>query len=134
MSLPPQVITRIARAQFMVQNPGTPANIFPQAETAPLQLNFQPLLDAAEENFSGSPMVMIHFQARPKGLRRWGLYDSESDTYHSFDSDGDVDTESYDWTLLSIPDSENPDVIPTCVFVAYGVRFNPDDQTLESVD
>lgn len=74
---------------------------------------------------------MIHFQARPKGLRRWGLYDSHSDTYHSFDSDQDLDIEEWSFNLLSIPDSEFPDTIPTCVFVAYDLKFNPETQVLE---
>lgn len=124
MSLPPQTITRTAPFKFTVENPGSPL-------TDTLRLDFGPLLDNA---LYQAPMVMIHFQARPKGLRRWGLYDSHSDTYHSFDSDSDVDTEAIDWNLLSIPDSEFPSTIPTCVFVAYNVVFNPNEHALESQD
>jgi hypothetical protein len=46
----------------------------------PLTLDFNPII--FKFNLKGK-YLLIHWQARPKGLRKWGFYDSISDNYYS---------------------------------------------------
>jgi hypothetical protein len=46
----------------------------------PLTLDFNPIIFTF--NLKGK-YLLIHWQARPKGLRKWGFYDSISDNYYS---------------------------------------------------
>ncbi|MBP0016252.1 MAG: hypothetical protein J7647_01690 [Cyanobacteria bacterium SBLK] len=48
-----------------------------------LTLDFNPIIEYF--NLTGE-FCLLHWQARPRGLRRWGIYDSASDNYYPFDS------------------------------------------------
>jgi hypothetical protein len=48
----------------------------------PLKLNFDVLIE--QFGLTGD-FVLLHWQARPKYLRRWGIYCHASDRYHSCD-------------------------------------------------
>ena len=65
-------ITKIQRAKFKVATPGV--------TNSQLELDFQPVIDQfkLEGNF-----ILIHWQARPKGHREWGIYSSRDDSYRS---------------------------------------------------
>ncbi len=80
-----------------------------QYDTA-MVLDFNPLV----EGFGlRSPFCLLHFQARPKGLRRWGIYDGASDVYYSLSSER-VKLEA-PGRLIQIPDGEG--VMPTAVLL-----------------
>lgn len=46
----------------------------------PLKLNFEPLI--VDFDLTGD-FTLLHWQARPKFVRRWGIYDSKRDIYFS---------------------------------------------------
>lgn len=45
-------------------------------------LNFNPII--TQFNLNGN-YCLVHWQARPKGYREWGIFDSKSDRYFSVD-------------------------------------------------
>ena len=65
-------ITKIQKAKFKVTTPGVTGS--------ELELDFQPVID--EFNLEGN-FILIHWQARPKGHREWGIYSSRDDNYRS---------------------------------------------------
>ncbi len=65
-------ITKIQKAKFKVVTPGV--------TNSELELDFQPVID--EFNLEGN-FILIHWQARPKGHREWGIYSSRDDNYRS---------------------------------------------------
>lgn len=67
-----KIITKIDTARFKV------VSISPK----PFQLilNFNPLIERFK--LSGN-YQLIHWQARPKGSREWGIYNSPDDNYRS---------------------------------------------------
>ena len=65
-------ITKIQKAKFKVATPGVTGS--------ELELDFQPVID--EFNLEGN-FILIHWQARPKGHREWGIYSSRDDSYRS---------------------------------------------------
>lgn len=50
----------------------------------PLIMNFNPIIQ--KYDLSGD-FVLLHWQAKPKNLRGWGLYDSATDQYYQTNSD-----------------------------------------------
>lgn len=71
----------------------------PEADNFQLILDFNPLIEKFK--LTGE-FKLIHWQAKPKGYREWGIYDSKDDSYKSlekFDLTGK-------FTTLQIPDSE----------------------------
>ena len=65
-------ITKIQKAKFKVATPGVTGS--------ELELDFQPVID--EFKLEGD-FILIHWQARPKGHRQWGIYSSKDDSYRS---------------------------------------------------
>ncbi len=67
-----KLIHKIATAKFKVSTPGV--------NGSELELDFNPIIDQfkLEGNFT-----LIHWQARPKGHREWGIYSSKDDSYRS---------------------------------------------------
>ncbi len=65
-------ITKIQRAKFKVATPGVTGS--------ELELDFQPVID--QFKLEGD-FILIHWQARPKGYREWGIYSSRDDNYRS---------------------------------------------------
>ena len=65
-------ITKIQKCKFKVATPGVTGS--------ELDLDFQPVIDqfGLEGDF-----ILIHWQARPKGHREWGIYSSRDDSYRS---------------------------------------------------
>lgn len=71
-----QKIIKLGKANFRV--------FWETKETQALRLNFNPLLNEFPIN---TKLVFLHWQARPFGLRRWGVYDSVTDEYYGIDHD-----------------------------------------------
>ncbi len=65
-------ITKIQKAKFKIATPGM--------TNSELELDFQPLIE--EFKLEGD-FILIHWQARPKGHRQWGIYSSKDDSYRS---------------------------------------------------
>ena len=69
-----QVIKKINSSCFLVG--------WEHAPEQKLIINFAPII---KQNNLQNYLVLAHWQARPKGLRRWGLYDGISDSYYGAD-------------------------------------------------
>lgn len=67
-----QQIIKIDRAKFYL--------CWDEKPTEKLIVDFNPIIK--EFNLSGN-FDLVHWQARPKGLRQFGIYNSISDTYQS---------------------------------------------------
>lgn len=67
-----KVIQKTGAAKFRVSTPGV--------SSSDLDLDFNPLIK--EFNLVGS-FTLIHWQAKPKGYREWGIYSSRDDSYQS---------------------------------------------------
>ena len=67
-----KTITRTGQAKFKVTTPGVTGS--------DLELDFNPVIE--EFKLKGN-YTLIHWQARPKGYREWGIYSSADDSYHS---------------------------------------------------
>lgn len=70
--LVPVVIEKTAPRQFDLSYPHLP--------DFRLKLNFSPIID--HFNLSGE-FCLLHWQAKPFGLRRWGIYNGGDDSYCS---------------------------------------------------
>lgn len=67
-----KLIQKLGTARFKISTPGVAAS--------ELELNFNPIIEA--KNLTGDYLI-IHWQARPKGDREWGIYQSSDDSYRS---------------------------------------------------
>ena len=67
-----KAIQKLGKAKFKISTPNVPSS--------DLELDFNPIIEQfkLEGNF-----CLIHWQARPKGHREWGIYSSVDDTYQS---------------------------------------------------
>lgn len=68
------IVTKTGQSQFNLRWEGVPDST--------INLDFRPLQE--EFNLTGV-YCLLHWQARPKGLRRWGVYESLNDNYLSLD-------------------------------------------------
>jgi hypothetical protein len=101
-----KTIQRIATAKFKVNTPGI--------ENSELMLDFQPIID--EFQLTGD-FKLIHWQARPKGHREFGIYSSVDDSYKSIDN---VSKAGYgSLQLLQLNDAED-NALPSAVIVHRG--------------
>lgn len=88
-------------------------------EAAPLTVDFSVFRPWCREG----PAVLLHWQARPKGLRRWGLFDCVADQYFGCD-----------WNKLQFPrmvqlvplqlDERLIQSVPTAVLWIPGARVH----------
>ena len=85
-----KIITKINPAHFKVTTPQTKFQLI---------LNFNPIIERFK--LSGN-FQLIHWQARPKGYRQWGIYNSLDDSYTSIDNFQITGN----FKSLQIPDSE----------------------------
>ena len=65
-------VNKISKAKFKVATP--------HVLDSELLLDFNPVIEKFK--LTGD-YYLIHWQARPKGYREWGVYDSANDTYTS---------------------------------------------------
>jgi hypothetical protein len=56
-----------------------------EVKDSELVLDFLPIIDKFSLNTE--PFVLEHWQAKPHGLRKWGLYCASSDNYYSVEAD-----------------------------------------------
>ena len=67
-----KIIEKTGKAQFKVSTEGV--------ADSTLQLDFNPVI--ARFDLVGD-FYLVHWQARPKGYREWGIYNSRDDSYRS---------------------------------------------------
>ncbi len=69
-----QIVTKLAPRQFRIEWNGT--------QNSRILMDFTPIIKVF--NLKGN-FALLHWQAKPFGLRRWGIYTSFDDEYHPFD-------------------------------------------------
>lgn len=67
-----KIINRLAKAKFALATESVP--------NSDITLDFNPVINFFE--LTGD-YYLIHWQARPKGYRQWGVYRALDDSYHS---------------------------------------------------
>lgn len=101
-----KTIQHIAHAKFKV--------ITPRIENSELMLDFQPIIDKFK--LIGD-FKLIHWQARPKGHREFGIYSSIDDSYRSTDN---VDKAGYGSLQLLQLNDATANTIPSAVILHRG--------------
>lgn len=88
-----------------------------------LLMDFRPLWEAVNPT---EPCCLVHWQAKPKGERRWGIFDGAS--YRSFESyRSDVPGEGLQLDEKLVP------TVPTAVICYRGARVIDHGETAEIV-
>ncbi len=67
-----KTIQKLSKAKFKLSTDNVP--------NSDLELDFNPIID--NFNLKGD-YLLLHFQAKPKESRQWGVYASKTDSYHS---------------------------------------------------
>ena len=67
-----KIIKKIAKGKFDVITPN---------QDSKLTLDFNPIIEQFKLHEGRSDYKLIHWQAKPKGDRQWGVYDRASDSY-----------------------------------------------------
>ena len=100
-----KTITKIDTAKFKISTVGI--------ENSELTLDFARIIDQfqLEGNY-----YLIHWQARPKGYREWGIYDSRTDTYTSTE---EIQISYGGWSTLQL-DDKTATTIPSAVIYFKG--------------
>lgn len=80
-----------------------------------LFLDFEPIVRTY--NLQGD-FCLLHWQAKPKGLRQWGLYDNSSQYYYSF-KESQFIRQSLIVQPLQIDETEHK-TVPTAVLLIEG--------------
>lgn len=105
-----QEITRINETKFISVWHGVP--------DSNLVLNFEPVIKAY--GLTGT-YCLLHWQAKPRNLRTWGIYCSDSKQYFSVGSD-DLVFPMCQPKLVDVPESIVRSV-PTAMILLEGVTF-----------
>lgn len=100
-----KIVQQISKAKFKIKTVDVAGS--------ELLLDFNPVI----EKFKlVGDFYLIHWQARPKGHREWGIYSSKTDTYTSTVKPPHKSFGSIRWEMLDDP----ADTIPSAVIVYYG--------------
>jgi hypothetical protein len=73
---PKPIVQKVAPRQFKL--------IYAHLPDFELNMNFSPII---EQFKLAGKYCLLHWQAKPKGLRRWGIYDGATDEYSTADWD-----------------------------------------------
>ena len=104
-----KVIQKLGVAKFQVTTP--------EISDGQLTLDFNPVIE--EYNLQGK-FALIHWQARPKGYREWGIYEAQTDTYRSsFDF-----PPAYGKMKMLMLDDKTASTIPSAVIYFVGAFVN----------
>lgn len=79
-------------------------------------VDFQPLIDVFKLDELYQKYCLVHWQAKPFGLRRWGVYCRSSKQYYGFDYDK-IDTN--DAPSLPYQRTETKDILPPSAVICY---------------
>lgn len=100
-----KTIKKIDTAKFEISTEGV--------ENSKLTLDFARIID--EFKLKGD-YYLIHWQARPKGFREWGIYSSKTDTYTSTE---EIQISYGGWSTLQLND-KTAQSIPSAVIYFKG--------------
>ena len=103
-----KTIQKLAKAKFKVSTDNVP--------NSELELDFNPVIE--EFDLSGD-FLLIHWQARPKGYRRWGIYVSGTDRYYSLKA---IDLERWTGKTLQLDDM-TAKTVPSAVLLVKNARL-----------
>ena len=103
-----KTIQKLAKAKFKVSTDHIP--------NSELELDFNPIIE--EFNLSGD-FLLIHWQAKPKGYRKWGIYASKSDRYYSLKA---IDMERWTGKTLQLDDL-TASALPSAVLLVKNARL-----------
>lgn len=103
-----KTITKLAQAKFKIITDNVP--------NSELVLDFNPII---QQFLLTGNYLLIHWQARPKGHRQWGVYFSETDTYTSLSA---IDFNHVLGKTLQL-DDKSALTVPTAVIVAQNARL-----------
>lgn len=106
-----QVIRKLGERKFHIFWRGD----YRDVPSSNLELDFLPFIQLLDEPIG---KILIHFQAKPKGLRRWGIYDFENDEYYCCNHN-EVAIDSNNILLLSL-DENTTRTIPTSAVILEG--------------
>lgn len=110
------IITKTGQSQFNLE--------WENIADSTINLDFRPL--QKEYNLSGV-YCFLHWQAKPKGLRRFGVYESLNDNYLSVDSKDLLIAPYLKSGVLQIDEKINT-TLPTAVMIyedCYLISFDP---------
>lgn len=114
------IIEKIEKGKFRIEWENKPDSL--------IMLDFNPLMKFY--NLEYQIGVIEHWQAKPVGLRRWGVYCISSDQYYSVDADKLLFSGNYKIASLQIPERDYPDIRPTAVKFYQGAFVRKlDDET-----
>ena len=101
-----KTIQKIAKAKFKISTDNV-AN-------SEIELDFNPIIHefALEGDYQ-----LIHWQAKPKGHRQWGIYSSKTDSYHSIADFDEVKSKP-----LQLND-ETATTVPSAVLLVSGCKL-----------
>lgn len=116
-----QTIDRLAIAAFRCE--------WKEVPDSRLKLNFDVIIDHFK--LTGQ-FCLMHWQAKPKYLRRWGIYDSVSDRYHSLEHDKIRFSEGIDMQTLQL-DESLVSTVPTAVIYLPGFKAILSDDGLVNI-
>ncbi len=103
-----KTIQKLSKAKFKVSSYNVP--------NSELELDFNPIIE--EFNLEGD-FLLIHWQAKPKGYRRWGIYSSRSGLYYSVVS---IDIERWTGKTLQLDDM-TASTVPSAVLLVNNARL-----------
>lgn len=95
-----------------------------------INLDFNPLINIF--NLKQYPSyLLLHWQSRPKGLRRWGIYDGQFDQYYGCDFDKMLFQEdSVNLQLLQIDETKLL-LPPSAVVLLPNQSLNYNNETIK---
>lgn len=88
----------------------------PQYKKDTITIDFQTIIDHFQLDTQYQKYCLLHWQAKPFALRRWGIYCRESQTYHGCDFNK-VETGNARSFLLQRP--ETREILPPSAVVCY---------------
>ncbi|MEE3716276.1 hypothetical protein V2H45_05910 [Tumidithrix elongata RA019] len=115
MIRPIQTITKLAESTFRCSWVGV--------ENSTLKLNFDVLIDHFQLE---GKFCLVHWQAKPRNFRKWGVYCHSADAYFSVKFDKLIFEEGMTVKALQIPDKVTH-TIPTAVLIYLNTYVQEND-------
>jgi hypothetical protein len=117
-----QTIDRLAIGAFRCE--------WKEVQDSTLKLRFDVIINHFE--LTGQ-FCLMHWQAKPKYLRRWGIYDSVSDRYHSVEYDKIRFSEGIQMETLQLDESLVSSVPTAVIYLPGSKAILSDDRLLNLV-
>jgi hypothetical protein len=116
-----QIVKKIGQSKFRV--------FWNEQRNSELIMDFKPIIN--QFNLTGN-FVLLHWQALPKYLRRWGMFCSASDDYYPFNHDQLKVIANRNFSTLQI-DEAKWGTKPTAVILVQDVSVSVDSENQEYI-